>query len=245
MAAAVPGRARLARTRLLAATAALVAAWLVTPHAVPLYDGIGIPDEPYRYVKPPAGYQQTPTPSTVRVPLPATNGTNPKGALVQTLEVSSQSGMYFLPDGIKGPLTTKTFTITITPQAPDGTTPGTVDGNVYRIEFLADGKPGATLTDTGRNTVYIQRATSAKVAAATLYYRPAGGSWTAIPDTKGGTDSFQGYLAGPGDYALVPGKAQATSNNHLLLIAILVLVVLAMAGAIVLIRLSRRPPTAG
>lgn len=243
MTAALRRPRRAARVRLLAVTAALVTAWLVTPQAIPLYDGIGIPDEPYRYVTPPAGYQQTPPASSVSVDLPAANGTNPKGTLVQTKEVSSQSGMYFLPNGIKGPAATKTFTITITPEAPDGSAPGTVDGNVYRIAFLADGKPGPTLTDTGRSTVYIQRATSAKVDAATLYYRPTGGSWTAIPDTKGGTDSFQGYFAGPGDYALVQTKAASTSSNHLLLIAILVLIVLAMAGAVVLIRLSRRPPT--
>jgi hypothetical protein len=232
-----------ARIRLLGAAAALVTAWLVTPHAIPLYDGIGVPDEPYRYVSPPAGYQKTPAASSVSVPFAATNGTNPKGGLVQTAEVSSQSGMYFLPNGLKGPTSTKTFTISITPEAPSGSTPGAVDGNVYRIAFLADGKAGATLTATGRNTVYIQRATSAKVAAADLYYRPAGGSWTTIPDTKGGTDSFQGYFAGPGDYALVPTKAAKTSSSHVLLIVILVLVVVAMAGAVVLIRLSRRPPT--
>lgn len=233
-----------ARGRLLVAAAALLTAWLVAPHAVPLYDGIGVPDEPYRYVKPPAGYQQTPPPSTASVQFAAAGGTNPKGGIVQTKEITAQSQMYFLGNGIKGPATAKTFTITITPEAPDGTTPGTVDGNVYRIAFLADGKPGGSLSDTGRNTVYIQRATSAKVAAATLYYRPIGGSgWTAIPDTKGGTDSFQGYFAGPGDYALVPTKAPATSQSHVLLIVILVLVVLAMAGAVVLIRLSRRPPT--
>ena len=229
--------------RLLIAAAALLTAWLVAPHAVPLYDGIGIPDEPYRYVKPPAGYQQTPPPSSASTQFAAANGTNPQGGLVQTKEISAQSQMYFLGNGLKGPATTKTFTITITPEAPDGTTPATADGNVYRIAFLADGKPGATLSDTGRNTVYIQRATSAKIAAATLYYRPAGGSWTAIPATKGGTDSFQGYLAGPGDYALAPSKAPASSNNHVLLIVILVLVVLAMAGAVVLIRLSRQRPT--
>ena len=243
MTGAVPATPRRVRARLLAALAALLTAWLVAPHAVPLYDGIGVPDEPYRYVQPPAGYQKTPAPSSASVQLPAVNGTNKDGALVQTKEISAQSQMYFLPNGLSGPASTKTFTITITPEAPDGDTPGgPVDGNVYRIALLADGQP-ATLTETGKNTVYLQRATSPKVAAATLYYRPAGGSWTVIPDTKGGTDSFQGYFAGAGDYALAPAKAATKSSSHsLLIIVILVLVVLAMAGAVVLIRLSRRSP---
>jgi hypothetical protein len=43
------------RARLLLALVALPLAWLLAPGAVPLYDGINLPDEPYRYVVPPAG----------------------------------------------------------------------------------------------------------------------------------------------------------------------------------------------
>jgi hypothetical protein len=234
--------ARSGRFRLLAATAALVTAWLVTPHAVPLYDALGIPDEPYRYVSPPPGYQLTPPPSSVSFDLPATDGTNTGGVLAQTREQTSQAGVFIIPRSLTGPASTKTFKISITAEAPDGSTPnGPVDGNVYKVELFADGSPTATLNpaDTG-NMPYVQRATSTTIAAATLFYRPAGGTWKEIPDTKGGSDSFQGYFAGAGEYALVVAKAPASSSSHTLVIVVLVLVVVAMLGAVVLIRVARR-----
>ncbi len=238
--------ARTARLRVLAAAAGVVTAWLVAPHAVPLYDGLGIPDEPYRYVTPPAGYQQTPPPSSVSSDLPAVSGTNERGLLVQTKEQSSQVGMFIVPKSLSAPAATKTFTLKITAEAPDGPTPGGVmDGNMYKVELLADGAPTATLSDSGKDTIpYVQRATSAKIADETLYYRANGGSWASIPVAKGSsTDSFTGFFAGAGDYALVPTTAKAAnSSSHLLIIVILVLVILAMVGAVVLIRASRRPP---
>lgn len=59
-----PGRVALA-------AAALAAAWLLTPAAVPLYDGVGFPDEPYRYVVPPTGYRTTPPPTRAFGSVPA------------------------------------------------------------------------------------------------------------------------------------------------------------------------------
>ncbi|MDX6209931.1 MAG: hypothetical protein QOE24_2322 [Frankiales bacterium] len=236
--------ARASRIRLLAASAALATAWLAAPHAVPLYDGLGVPDEPYRYVTPPAGYQQTPPPSSVSFELPAAGGTNTGGVLAQTKEQTSQAGVFIVPKALSGPAATKTFKITITAEAPDGPTPeGAIDGNMYKVQLWADNSPTATLTAVGKGSMpYIQRATSAAIPAASLLYRPPGGTWTTIPDTRGGTDSFQGYFAGAGDYALVQTKAPVTKSSHTLVIVVLVLVVLAMAGAVVLIRLSRRAP---
>jgi hypothetical protein len=233
---------RSGRLRLLAASTALVLAWLATPHAVPLYDALGIPDEPYRYVTPPAGYQQTPPPSSVSFDLPAAGGTNTGGVLAQTKEQTSQAGIFIVPKALTGPASTKSFKISITAEAPDGDTPeGPIDGNIYKIELFADGSPTATLNPADTESMpYVQRATSSTIAAANLLYRPAGGTWKEIPDTKGGTDSFQGYFAGAGDYALVVATAPASSSSHTLVIVVLVLVVLAMVGAVVLIRIARR-----
>lgn len=236
------GARRPGRLRLLAATAALVTAWLATPHAVPLYDALGIPDEPYRYVTPPAGYQVTPAPSSVSFDLPAADGTNTGAVLAQTKEQTSQAGLFVVPKALVGPATTKVFKVTITAEAPDGDTPnGPVDGNVYRIQLWADASPTATLNPADAQAMtYQQRATSSSIAAASLLYRPAGGTWREIPDTKGGSDSFQGYFAGAGDYALVLAKAPASTSSHTLVIVVLVLVVVAMVGAVVLIRIARR-----
>jgi hypothetical protein len=235
---------RARRARLLAAAAALATAWIAVPHAVPLYDGLGVPDEPYRYVTPPAGYQKTPAPSSSTTTFPAVNGAGPSDGFYDlTKEQSPQFGVFIATNAITGPASTKTFTITITQQAPTGGTPGgPVDGNVYQVSLLADSSPNATLADAAKDSlVTLIRATSATIANATIYYRPAGGSWTGLPTLRGGTDSFQAYFVGAGQYAVVPGKGAASSSAHqVLIIGLLALVVLAMVGAVVLIRLSRR-----
>src|ERR1043165_2345088 len=62
----------------LAALAALAFAWVVvTPKSVPLYDGIGAPDEAYRYVQPPSGTKPTKPPLPATADSDAGQGTNP------------------------------------------------------------------------------------------------------------------------------------------------------------------------
>ena len=236
---------RARRARFLAATAALATAWIAVPHAVPLYDGLGVPDEPYRYVSPPAGYQKTPAPSSSTTTLPAANGLSTgDGLYASTKEQSPQFSVFIAAGSIATPPTAKTATITITQQAPTDKTPGgPVDGNVYQVTLLADGAPTAKLATSAQDSlVALIRATSAKIANATIYYKPAGGKWTALPSQRGGTDSFQAYFQGAGQYAVVAGSADggSSSSHQVLIIGLLVLVVLAMVGAIVLIRLSRR-----
>jgi hypothetical protein len=233
------------RARLLAAAAALATGWIAVPHAVPLYDGLGVPDEPYRYVNPPAGYQKTPPPSSSTTTVPAAHGASTgDGFYATTKEQSPQFGVFIATGSIAAPATAKSVTITITQQAPTDKTPGgPVDGNVYQVTLLADGAPTATLAPAAKDSlVTLIRATSAKVANATVYYKPPGGKWTALPSQRGGTDSFQAYFQGAGQYAVVAGSADggSSSSHQALIIGLLALVVLAMVGAIVLIRLSRR-----
>ena len=52
--------------RMLVAAALLGLGWLLTPRtAPPLYDGVGFPDEPYRFVVAPAGAPKTTKAPTV------------------------------------------------------------------------------------------------------------------------------------------------------------------------------------
>jgi hypothetical protein len=234
-----------ARLRLLAAAAALATAWLATPHAVPLFDGIGVPDEPYRYVAPPAGYQKTPAASSFTTTVPAANGASTgDGFYAETLEQSTQFGVFLSTGALTGPAATKTFTITITPEAPDGgTSSGPINGNMYKVQLLADASTTATIAAADKDSlVTLMRVSSAKIPSATMLYRPTGGDWTALPTQRAGTDSFQAYFRGAGDYAMVATKAVGGGSSHTLVIVVLVFVVLAMVGAVLLIRLSRRPP---
>jgi hypothetical protein len=232
------------RERVIGAAAALLVAWLAAPHAVPLYDGVGVPDEPYRYVAPPAGYAKTPAPSSESMTFAAKNGTNTgQGAYVQTKEVSSQCGVYIYPGGLAGPADTTSFKVTLTPQAPSGTTPfGTINGNVYLVQLWAGSAPTATLSAADSDSLQIaMRATSAKIGNATMIYRPVGGQWTKLqPPDRPGTDTWQTLFKGTGQYALIAGGSGGGGGVPVLVIVLVVVVVLALAGALVLIRLSRR-----
>ena len=230
--------------RLWCAAAALLVAWIATPGAVPLYDGIGIPDEPYRYVNPPAGSAKTPPPSSMSFSTPAENGTNPKAFYASTKEVSAQFGVFVTKQTLQGPTTTKVLRITGTPEAaPTAKTPyGVIDGNIFKVTLWADTSPTATLSAQGKDSlVYAMRATSAKIPAVTFLFRPTpSAAWVTVPNERLGTDSFQAYLQGSGEYALTPATAKSSSSGPRTIIIVLIVVVVALAGTVVLIRLSRR-----
>src|SRR5438105_1065265 len=69
-----PGPSPMNRRRALVA-AVFGVVWLTAaPAAPPLYDGLGFPDEPYRYLSPPPGAKKTPAPSTAAADFPVTPG---------------------------------------------------------------------------------------------------------------------------------------------------------------------------
>ncbi|MDQ6649765.1 MAG: hypothetical protein M3Z02_06575 [Actinomycetota bacterium] len=77
--------------RLLGALAVLVAAWLLAPGGVPLYDGVGFPDEPYRYVVPPrADLPRTDPPTEGRDMVRAADAAGGSEVLAQSREMGPQ-----------------------------------------------------------------------------------------------------------------------------------------------------------
>jgi len=154
--------------RLVAAAAALGAAWLVAPAAVPLYDGIGFPDEPYRYVDPPAGYRKTPPATRALGSVPAggatsrTPGGGSTGAAaersVSTRDIGIKSGeygpqveMYVAKGSLTGPAGTRGYQISAMPVAPGRPAPAggqvgadvRIDGDVYRVKITCLALPPA------------------------------------------------------------------------------------------------------
>jgi hypothetical protein len=133
-------------------------AWVLTPMSgPPLYDGLILGNDPYRYVSAPPGHRATPPPSsaamTVKVSggllAPFTVGTHERPPQAQV----SASTRAFRATG------SHTAQVTITPIRPDHPAPrGDVyDGNVYQVSVSAGGKeltqlPGATVIAALRGT---------------------------------------------------------------------------------------------
>ena len=86
------GLAVIARRWLAVGAASTGVAWLVAG-GLPIYDGIGSPDEPYRYVAPPPGYRHTPAPTIASDKLPLKNGTNGNTYLASG-EIGPQISIY-------------------------------------------------------------------------------------------------------------------------------------------------------
>ena len=109
----------------------VVLGWSLTAHPVPLYDGVGFPDEPYRYVKPPSVSLKTAKPpGSAADALDVAQGANVNGLSLTTGESGPQA-VVELPAGAvaasSGPILAQ-----LIPTAPSDQPPGVfITGNVY------------------------------------------------------------------------------------------------------------------
>jgi hypothetical protein len=238
------GRAR--ALLLLVAAAFLGALWAATgPSGPPLYDGVGFPDEPYRYVSPPAGYQRTPPPTTAVVKAAVAGDFNRDMTYVNSGEQGPQVSLYLPDKALRVPAGSTDVTIAATPMAPTvKATSGTVEGNVYRITAQSAQGP-ATLTARGQTTSAIQlRAVSAQQPGPVIAVLRAG-AWQKEPTTRVGNDLYQAPFTALGDYTLIRGRAATSgttskgSGNVALLGIVAGVIVAVMVGTILAVRHSR------
>lgn len=177
------------------------AGWLVTPHPVSVYDGIGPPDEPYRYVARPEGTSQTagPTAAFAQTPVKAGRGTN--GLSVATMEVGPQFSLFLPPMSMAA--AGSTITVRAEPKAPTTQPAGArIDGNVY-VVTLSSADGSATLTEKAVFATVYLRATTAKQPPPSIYHRTdAGQPWTALKTGRGGQDFYTARFPGPGEVAV-------------------------------------------
>ena len=239
---------RAAGGRCVAALVALVAAWVLVPGAVPLFDGINFPDEPYRYVVPPAGYQHTPAPDHASANSTVTGAVNTSTLYLNTDEQAPQVNVV-IPNGLLSVSAGATsLTVRAVPEAPDRQpSKGKIDGNVYRVTGTAT--PSGTVAwapppgDAASTSLVILRATSAASPPPVFLYRAEPGlGWTTLSTGRYGNDIYRAQFAGFGDYALAFGVVAAPAGSDLavyVFVAVPLLVVLSAAGAVLLVRRRR------
>jgi hypothetical protein len=237
-----PIRASHARfRRLLFVAAAVGVMFLVGRSGASLYDGLGFPDEPYRYVHPPHGYSQRYAPTNARVPVSLAGGTNPHEGLISSGESGPQVGVYLPPRALVADSALTTVVVTARPVG-GGRLPvdGVVNSNVYAVAF----NPPAATVRPGLGTtanVSLRQAVFETVVPVMEFRASDRDAWLRLNTVQIGRDIYLGPWSGPGEYVLVQpasGTAQTrrdSDSNHQLVV-ILGFCVLVVVGALFAVR---------
>ena len=222
---------------------ALLAAWLVAPAAVPIYDGIGNPDEPYRFVQSSSGGK---APTGAQVVLPVSKGVNAAG-YANSKETGPQISIYFPAGALRVPSGASSVTVAAQPVAPSGPAPdgGSFASNVYRLTASAGGQD-VTIGGTGNQAPTLQMRAAAVKQPSPVFERFDNGKWTRGSALRVGNDIYQTQVAAFGNWALVWPKASASSNGSggginvgLLAAGISVLLLAGLIGVIRTVRLRQ------
>ena len=212
---------------------------LLSPDAVPVYDGIGAPDEPYRYVAPPADATKTADATTARATSPIVKGTSSYGMSLATSEVGPQFSLFVPPRAFAA--TGRSVEITAVPGAPTDQPPGaTIDGNVYTVSIKAAG-PVTLTPEAALATLYL-RATTAKQPGPVMEYRAPGATdWSAIKTSRGGQDIYVSAFPGPGSYALAFAHRSVSGGGSSPMPYLVIGGVLLLVVVIVVVRVRAKP----
>ncbi len=228
--------------RVAAAVALLLAAWLISPAVVPLYDAAFGSDEPYRYVVPPPGdTKKTPPPTDGTGTIVVRNGVSGAG-YANSSERGPQISVYIPAGSLQAPSGATRIQVTGTPSAPKPPLPkdGTIVSNVYTITATAPEGAVAIVGKGERQTPVLQmRAPSSKQPGPT-FETFDGKKWTSSETIRVGQDIYQTFAPKLGVWALVQqtsgGGGSGGVDLRLLVPGIAILVVV---GIILLVRLAR------
>lgn len=179
--------------RLLVALLLVTAGALASPAVVPVYDGVGQPDEPYRYV----GAADAPAPVSATVPVT-------EGGSAPLRLASPEKGPQVLVDLAAGAFRARgrSVTLTATPLAGEGSAApqGTVDGNVYRISVSG----GAVLKpQAAQGFVFLRAAVMTQPDPVVVHRLRPTDPWERVRTVRAGRDVLSTPFVALGDYAVV------------------------------------------
>ena len=211
---------------------------LVSPSAVPLYDGVGFPDEPYRFVPPRSGNDFVA--SAARVELRVVEGVNAGGLLANSSELGPQVSVYAPPKAFEvagapkaSQIRLRADPVPVAPPAP----PGELESNVYLLSLRSPDGP-VTLRSDAQQPGITLRAVTVKQPLPVMHYRAAAGQpWQALATRRVGRDNFNATALGAGEYVLTRlGAAEKESSGNRGLLLLVGVVVLVMVGVVVGVR---------
>lgn len=201
-----------------------IAAQLLEPMGLPLYDGVPIV-APYRYLDP--RDNQVGQPGAYVADVPVSNGRSPAITAATTesppqAQLIALDGVFAVPAGVS--------TLHVAIEAVEAVVPvgqGSISGNVYRIVVTDANGQVVPLAGGGLPTLAMR---SAGPLADAAIFRLDGASWTRL-DTVA-NESLSIYTAQPdslGDFAVVDLAAGGISTTTLVVGATLAVVVAALA----------------
>jgi hypothetical protein len=233
----------------------LAAVWILLPwRQLPLYDGVGFPDEPYRWVVPPSGSARTEAP-TDAVARALVHGGVSADLVAQSQEQGPQVQVWAQYGDLVLPAGATTMTVTAVPVAPVPPPTGSLlCSNVYRITVTTSAGP-AKIGPAHDAVAIMLRAAVGTCSSATLEHHTTGG-WTPLPTDRTGQDIWGALLPQFGDYALVApldtdtaagsdraaGSTPSGSGTPRLLLLGTGMILLILALSILVVRRSRTPP---
>lgn len=218
---------------------------LVVPSAVPVYDGLPVPADRYRYVDPPPGYPNPGPPLSAHVGIRLVGGGNPPIDL-PTAEVPPQAELQLFHGDVDGNVPAVPVVadaeVTITPVPPPSSPLPRglqLHGNVYLMKVIAAGHD-LRLHASPQSVVSLRqpRTSSAEPRVVVL----VGGQWQLLATRASSQPGvLTAHLPELGYVALVEHTGDfATSRSHTGLITTAALAGVAVLGLLVLRTLRTR-----
>jgi hypothetical protein len=183
------------------ALAVLGVGWAIAPRtALPLYDGIGFPDEPYRFVQRPPSAPETKPPTTARA-----SGSVQKGQvgsiIAASAEVAPQITVYIPKGRLVAPSGATSVTVTGQPVRNLPTSNGEyLWSDVYTV---SPSPSGTTFTSGGQQATITLRAAGPQRPIPHIAYYDGNGRWTLLPTFPQGQDIYIAELTRFGQFAVI------------------------------------------
>jgi hypothetical protein len=190
---------------------AITASVFVLAGKVPLYNGIGFPDEPYRFVNSP-GQPVQPSQSTDTIQ----NGTNADEISMISYEQGPQFSLYLEAHTVIAPMDATQLTSSGGPEAPGPKMPsiGPIAGNIYLFSLSTDKGPATVKQDPKAQIGQIQlRLPQGYPAGAIMVYRQhKTDAWQSLKTDRTGTDTYEAPVKDVGEYALISKPGYTSSD---------------------------------
>jgi hypothetical protein len=193
-----------------------LAAQLLAPVGVPLYDGVTV-NEPYRYLEPASGQQGQPTSYTAAPGLDA--GGTSRSFAAATTESPPQAQLIALPGAFVPPNGATTMQVSIDAVPPDAQpVAGSIAGNVYRFA-VTDGNGGSFTLAADAQPSLTLRGPDNVIDAVVGHLTTSG--WQALAtEHGGGLGLFTVVPRELGDYAVLVGVGAPSDYTTLIAVSL-------------------------